>query len=66
MTKINFTGKDAGMIIIAVKETQKIGKNSLKLRKNNVNVSESIFNRMVKSCSDGILFIIRNHINILI
>ncbi|XTZ09668.1 MAG: lactate/malate family dehydrogenase [cyanobacterium endosymbiont of Rhopalodia yunnanensis] len=54
------------MTIIAVKETQKTGKNSLDLRKRNVNVSESIFNRIIKSCSDAILFIINNHINVLI
>ncbi|XTZ19283.1 MAG: hypothetical protein ACQZ3M_05400 [cyanobacterium endosymbiont of Rhopalodia fuxianensis] len=54
------------MIIIAAKETKKIEKNSLKLRKHNVNVSESIFNWMVKLCYNDILFIIRNPINILI
>lgn len=59
-------GKDADMIIIAAKETQKTRKNSLKLRKRNVNFSESIFNRMVKICSDAKLFIISNPINILI
>ncbi|XHU95196.1 MAG: hypothetical protein JJP05_05345 [cyanobacterium endosymbiont of Rhopalodia gibba] len=51
------------MTIIAAKETQKTGANSLELRKRNVNVSKSIFNEMVKLCFDAILFIISNSIN---